>query len=60
MKMIHHHGTQVSWFAADCDTCRWMAPATYSRVGDMTAVHAQPTTPEERLRAYQALLACPT
>ena len=45
---------------ADCDTCRWMAPSVYSRIGDMTAVHAQPSTPEERLEAYQALLACPT
>ena len=44
----------------DCDTCRWMCPSVFRRVGEQTAVHAQPSTPEERLSAHQALLACPT
>lgn len=44
----------------DCDTCRWMAPSVFSRAGGMSAVHRQPTSPEERLQALQALLACPT
>jgi hypothetical protein len=28
----------------DCDTCRWMAPSTYARVGDKSAVVVQPST----------------
>lgn len=44
----------------DCDTCRWMAPQTFTRVGEMSAVFNQPTCPEERLKALQALLSCPT
>lgn len=44
----------------DCDTCRWMDPATYDRVGDMSAVVRQPQTPEEREKAMQALITCPT
>lgn len=44
----------------DCDTCRWMAPENFTRVGDMSAVFKQPSCEEERLRALQALLSCPT
>lgn len=44
----------------DCDTCRWMAPETYSRVGSQSVVHHQPADEKERLRAMQALLSCPT
>ncbi|KAK9826282.1 hypothetical protein WJX74_005700 [Apatococcus lobatus] len=44
----------------DCDTCRWMAPETYSRINQQSAVHLQPQSPEERKRALQALLACPS
>jgi glyoxylase-like metal-dependent hydrolase (beta-lactamase superfamily II)/ferredoxin len=44
----------------DCDTCRWMAPETFYRVGSQSAVHHQPNTAQERLRAMQALLSCPT
>lgn len=44
----------------DCDTCRMMAPETYSRSGEQSAVHAQPTTKVGRIRALQALLSCPT
>lgn len=44
----------------DCDTCRWMAPEVFQQAGDQSAVYRQPTDPEQRLRAMQALLACPT
>lgn len=44
----------------DCDTCRWMAPEVFARVGSMSAVFKQPEGQEERLKALQALLACPT
>jgi glyoxylase-like metal-dependent hydrolase (beta-lactamase superfamily II)/ferredoxin len=44
----------------DCDTCRWMAPTTFDRVGEMSAVYHQPASPVERLQAMQALLSCPT
>ena len=37
----------------DCDTCRWMAPEVFSRIGDMSAVHHQPGDKEERLRGLQ-------
>ncbi|XP_058212970.1 uncharacterized protein LOC131324839 isoform X1 [Rhododendron vialii] len=44
----------------DCDTCRWMAPQVFARVGDMSAVFKQPSSKEERLKALQALLSCPS
>jgi ferredoxin len=44
----------------DCDTCRWMAPGVFYRDRSQSAVFHQPTTPEDRLFALQALLACPT
>jgi glyoxylase-like metal-dependent hydrolase (beta-lactamase superfamily II)/ferredoxin len=44
----------------DCDTCRWMAPEVFADIGDQSAVHHQPVDEGERLRAMQALLACPT
>lgn len=44
----------------DCDTCRWMAPATFARRDGMSAVAAQPRDGAERLAALQALVACPT
>jgi glyoxylase-like metal-dependent hydrolase (beta-lactamase superfamily II)/ferredoxin len=44
----------------DCDTCRWMAPEVFTDIGDQSAVHHQPANESERLRAMQALLACPT
>ncbi|MBD2001181.1 MBL fold metallo-hydrolase [Oculatella sp. FACHB-28] len=44
----------------DCDTCRWMAPEVFHEAGDQSAVHHQPVNDDERLRAMQALLACPT
>ena len=44
----------------DCDTCRWMAPDTFGRDGDMSAVYAQPRSQEQRLAALRALISCPT
>jgi glyoxylase-like metal-dependent hydrolase (beta-lactamase superfamily II)/ferredoxin len=44
----------------DCDTCRWMTPEVFRRDRNQSAVFHQPANPEERLRAMQALLACPT
>ncbi|XVE69253.1 hypothetical protein DITRI_Ditri09bG0137600 [Diplodiscus trichospermus] len=44
----------------DCDTCRWMAPQVFTRIGEMSAVYKQPTCKEDRLKALQALLSCPT
>jgi len=44
----------------DCDTCRWMTPEVFNRVGEQSAVYHQPVNKGERLRSLQALLACPT
>jgi ferredoxin len=44
----------------DCDTCRWMAPESYSYANGASAVTQQPETREQRLAALQALLSCPT
>ncbi|XP_078448480.1 metallo-beta-lactamase family protein isoform X2 [Wolffia australiana] len=44
----------------DCDTCRWMAPETFQRISEQSAVYKQPSGAEERMRALQALLSCPT
>ncbi|KAL8252773.1 hypothetical protein R6Q59_036466 [Mikania micrantha] len=44
----------------DCDTCRWMAPEIFTRVGDMSAVSKQPRCQDERVKTLQALLSCPT
>ena len=44
----------------DCDTCRWMAPASFERVGAQSAVTRQPKTEDERRLAAAALVACPT
>jgi glyoxylase-like metal-dependent hydrolase (beta-lactamase superfamily II)/ferredoxin len=44
----------------DCDTCRWVAPTIFHRADDQSAVYHQPQTPAERIKALQALLACPT
>jgi glyoxylase-like metal-dependent hydrolase (beta-lactamase superfamily II)/ferredoxin len=44
----------------DCDTCNWLAPASFDDGGDgHSRVHRQPLDAAERLRAEMALLACP-
>ena len=44
----------------DCDLCRQIAPDTFADVGDQSAVHHQPETPEQELAALKALVTCPT
>lgn len=44
----------------DCDTCRWLAPNTFSQIDEQSAVSAQPKTEAEVERALTALFACPT
>ena len=44
----------------DCDTCRWMAPEVFGRVGEQAAVVRQPEAEREWLGASRAVVACPT
>jgi len=44
----------------DCDTCRWMAPETFTEREDQASVHHQPETEEAHRRALMALVSCPT
>ncbi len=44
----------------DCDTCRWMAPETFTEREDQASVHHQPETDDGRKRALMALVSCPT
>lgn len=44
----------------DCDTCRQLAPATFSDAGEYSCVHTQPRDREEERAALRALIACPT
>lgn len=44
----------------DCDACREIAPASFARVGDQSAVVEQPATGADRVRATMALVSCPT
>ncbi len=44
----------------DCDTCRWMAPETFTEREDQASVHHQPETAAARKRALMALVSCPT
>ncbi|XVE52613.1 hypothetical protein DITRI_Ditri02bG0135700 [Diplodiscus trichospermus] len=50
----------VAHTCIDCDTCRWMAPQVFTQVDEKSAVYKQPTSKEDRLKALQALLSCPT
>jgi glyoxylase-like metal-dependent hydrolase (beta-lactamase superfamily II)/ferredoxin len=43
----------------DCETCRWVAPASFDRARGLSRVFHQPATAEELKRAEMALLACP-
>jgi glyoxylase-like metal-dependent hydrolase (beta-lactamase superfamily II)/ferredoxin len=43
----------------DCETCRWVAPASFDGSGDRSRVYHQPATAEEIRRAEMALVACP-
>lgn len=44
----------------DCDACRWIAPASFDRVGEHSRVYRQPQTRAELEAAFRALIACPT
>jgi glyoxylase-like metal-dependent hydrolase (beta-lactamase superfamily II)/ferredoxin len=44
----------------DCDACRQIAPAVYAAASETSFVKAQPSSYDDRRRALQALLACPT
>ena len=44
----------------DCDTCRRVAPSVYEEGDGHSFVASQPRTPEDRRRAFMALVACPT
>jgi glyoxylase-like metal-dependent hydrolase (beta-lactamase superfamily II)/ferredoxin len=46
----------------DCDTCRSLAPAVFSRAADFqqSYVKHQPASEDEHLQALMALVACPT
>ncbi|HYZ89344.1 MAG TPA: MBL fold metallo-hydrolase [Myxococcales bacterium] len=44
----------------DCDTCRQMAPEIYGETRSLSYVMRQPESPDEKMRALQALVACPT
>lgn len=44
----------------DCDLCRQIAPASFKRIGDQSAVYQQPATEETRFSALKALITCPT
>lgn len=59
-----HHNAPGDFFVdascIDCDTCRWMAPATFVEREGQASVHAQPNSAAQRLRAAMALVSCPT
>lgn len=44
----------------DCDTCRWLAPDSFKAINGQSAVFKQPVTQEEKTKALQALISCPT
>ncbi len=44
----------------DCDTCRWMAPAAFTRRDEQSSVATQPRDEAEWRRALMALVSCPT
>ena len=44
----------------DCDTCRRVAPAIFEEGSGHSFVGAQPRSPQDRRRAFMALVACPT
>jgi glyoxylase-like metal-dependent hydrolase (beta-lactamase superfamily II)/ferredoxin len=44
----------------DCDLCRQIAPDTFARFGEQTAVYRQPVDHEMEFAALKALVSCPT
>ena len=58
-KMNVEGNLYVDYTCINCDTCLWMCPSTFSKVGAKVGVISQPTTPAEKLLAYAAMVACP-
>jgi glyoxylase-like metal-dependent hydrolase (beta-lactamase superfamily II)/ferredoxin len=44
----------------DCDACRQIAPSVFAEAAATSFVKSQPSSSDDRRRALQALLACPT
>jgi glyoxylase-like metal-dependent hydrolase (beta-lactamase superfamily II)/ferredoxin len=44
----------------DCETCMILAPETFREDGEASSVYKQPFDEESKLKALQALVACPT
>lgn len=44
----------------DCDTCRQLAPASFTETGEYSRVYHQPETEVDIRNALHALLSCPT
>jgi glyoxylase-like metal-dependent hydrolase (beta-lactamase superfamily II)/ferredoxin len=44
----------------DCDTCRQLATSVFGETGKYSYVYAQPQSDDDRRRALQALVSCPT
>lgn len=44
----------------DCDACRQIAPGIFAEAAETSFVRTQPISVDERRRALQALLSCPT
>lgn len=44
----------------DCDLCRQIAPSTFARLGEQSAVIRQPINHEMEFAALKALVSCPT
>jgi glyoxylase-like metal-dependent hydrolase (beta-lactamase superfamily II)/ferredoxin len=44
----------------DCDACRQIAPSVFGEGCETSFVRCQPRSPDDRRRALQALLSCPT
>jgi glyoxylase-like metal-dependent hydrolase (beta-lactamase superfamily II)/ferredoxin len=44
----------------DCDLCRQIAPETFARVGEQSAVYRQPEGRADEFAALKALVTCPT
>jgi glyoxylase-like metal-dependent hydrolase (beta-lactamase superfamily II)/ferredoxin len=44
----------------DCGACRWVAADSFDSHGEYSRVYRQPADDASRVRAFQALVACPT
>ena len=53
-------GLYVDSTCIDCETCRWMAPDTFKESSGHSIVYQQPETEQQKIRAHQALISCPS